>query len=1033
MVGFSRKNLVRFEFILDRPRKPYSSSMINMAFDAPMVIRLNLCYNTNLSLKTRMSTINQKLVYLLFFSFLLDAADGLSVLTVSKEARTNSANTLNSNPAESSKGFVALDPIVYTKLRHDPNNLQIFRKFQLEKTHEEKSKQLKLTESFDDNSTKEISYTYYENTAIGASNITQDDLILEALDRTYKTRVIPVYMHDYDSSKDRDTASDPSLTSASKCKRELDYLIDKLNMIEEFLHRKDGSDLVLAPELAAFFDSFAGQETGILFGNYHWTGNWRQCYKRLVFDMDRGNLSNTIAFRGRYCTANIKSSSWDPKIKHKTAELVDRNYFTSSHQQYDYARFFRIQIGLCLPESCDSTIIDSRSADIFRLATYKLHKPFTNYTLVDLYCLPDETSKLRRIEPGGYLFIVTASLWCLMVLLATYYDCRASSNNKHTSGNKTKRTSSKSSKDQSPDVKQQQQKSTGEKLISALSLIKNYHRLTETESLTTTTTNQAAAVAAKNQPRSTALKASPEEVASGKSSTAGAFLSPNDLLFLNAYKVISMPLIIYGHVGMLSVHLNRFPLDYESFGNDALFHFSSSTVFFVDWYFVTTGFLTSYIMFVTKKVERNKLVDWIYSIFHRYWRLAPLYILLVWFNKYLFQHTSHGPIWDYGTSNMTIRSICRRESWLWPVFLASNWHPIHEECVMPAWYIANDMQFYIITPIILIGLLKWPRATWVTTLGAIVACIMARMHRYLTDPKVQPLELIRPGFDLYMRNNWDVYPTYIYPHYRISSHLIGILAGHYAYKVLRGDWKSSIYSASWFLTKKTPPNNRTDIDNDNRSSIRGRLMGKFMWIFGFQVVVYMAFATWPIKDFFPRSLEPQVKYFTANIYAWSHSTAALGMALMFVSLIFGHFARIRKFLTLPFWTLISRVNFIVYLIQVEVIYWVFQSGERVPDFSGREAFKYWLQLVCLCYSISTILTLWVELPLAHLEREFIGSWMAARSKAQTTSASRSSKPTYLQLKGQRGSQHCEMTTRSESTQLVGESDHHQEASARSVK
>lgn len=942
-------------------------------------------------------SINRRLLYLILLFSLDHSVGGLSIHTTSYDAHTNSLES-----SENQTIGNATNPVIYTKLRHDANNLQVFRKYQLEKTHQERSKKLKLNETFDDNSTKEISYSYYENTAIEAASINQDDLILEALDRTYKTRLVPVYMHNYDNPKDRATASDPSITSASKCERELNYLMDKLMLLEEA--RRNRRNLSIGPELAAFFDSFAGEEPGLLFGNYHWTGNWRQCYKRLVFDLDRSNASNTIAFRGRYCTANIRSRFWDERIMEKTKELKVKQYFYDSDQQYNYARFFRIQVGFCLPESCDSRIIDTRRTDIYHLALHKLNEPFKSYDLVDLYCLPDETSKFRRIEPMGWLFIALASFWCSMIILATYFDYKASSKQSSNSNKKTQTSTKTSTKTEQAAARRQ--KSNSEKLICALSLIKNYHRLTETRSLT-------------SAPAVSTQRKTPEESGKGTPKSITMDPAPNDLLFLNAYKVISMPLIIYGHVGMLSVHLNRFPLDYESFGNDALFHFSSSTVFFVDWYFVTTGFLTSYIMFATKKVERNKLIDWIYSIVHRYWRLAPLYILLFWFQKYLFQHLSHGPVWDYASSNMTIRSVCRGESWLWPLFLVSNLHPIHQECIMPSWYISNDMQFYIITPLILVCLLKWPKGTWIGTLGLIGASISARIHRYMTDPKAQPLELIRPGFDLYMRNNWDMYPTYIYPHYRIPSHLIGLLAGHYAYKVLKGEWTSPLYKATCLVKRAYSKN-----ENAPGKSV----LGKLVWIIGFQIVLYMAFATWPLKDFFPRSLEPQVKYFCASIYGFSHSTAALGMALMFLSLTFGHFACIRRFLTLPIWTLISRVNYIVFLTQVEIIYWVYQSGERVPDFSGREAFKYWLQLVLLCYSISTVLTLWIELPLAYLEREYLGSWMAARSKTHIAIPKQSK--IYLRPNRSQKSQQCEMVTRSETSQLVGESEHQPSKSAK---
>lgn len=839
------------------------------------------------------------------------------------------------------------DPLIYTKLRFDRNYLQIYRKFQKYLARDEKKLTIRFNETADVNKTRLIEYTYYENDQVDAASFTQDDLIFEALDMAYKSRLLPVYIFNYDNKEDLIKASDTKLVSAKRCERDMNYLIDRLDDMQR--SRVGIKDIPFSPELAAFFDSFASEEPGLLLGNYHWIGNWRQCKKRLIFNLDKSNLSNTINFKGRYCIASIRSKNWKTKANERKYELI-KNFFKYPEQQYDYERFFRIQVGICLPESCDSRLIDSRRDDIHKMAVFKLSEPLRSYELADLFCLPDETSELRKIEPSGKLFIFVALIWCLTIMMATIYDCNWPKQVAEPNCNGSMLT-------------------VTDKLISSLSLIQNFKRLIETESI------KSASSRANNKNNKTTPSTSDlgQSCGSGKVKLISERnkLAPSDLLFLNAIKVISMPLILFGHVGMLFKHLDRYVLDYEAVDSDLVFHFQASTPFYVDWFFVITGFLTTYLMFVTKKVERNTLIQWAYTLFHRYWRLAPIYLLLFWFSKSVFMYTSYGPIWDYGTSNMTLRSICRRESWLWPITLTSNLHPLHEECIMPAWYVASDMQFYLMTPFLLVLLYKSPLLGWLVALGTIGASISLRLHRYLTDPRAQPLELMRPRYDLYMRNNWDMHPTYLYPHYRISTYLIGVLAGHYTFMVLSGKWRSPIYYDHPDGESASPINN----NYRNKSSSNNYRFRSWLrlaaWLFGFQLLVSMMFATWFISDLFPVSLEPHVKYFTALIYAFDHSASGLGMALVLTTMALGQFKRLKQLMSHPNWTVLSRINFVAFIIQVELIYWLIQSSDQTLELSHLELVKIFLYLYCFTYVFAAILTVLLEFPLAQLERQFL--------------------------------------------------------------
>lgn len=850
-------------------------------------------------------------------------------------------------PQNQVEAFNATNPLIYTKLRFDYNYLQIYKSFQLKKTNKEKKVTLKVNETLpNSNKTREVELTFYENDQVEATSITQDDLILEALHRTYLTRLMPTNMYNYDNPKERKQASDKSKVSPDRCSHELDFLLAKMDIL---LNSRDGM-ASLSPEVAALFDAYASEETGILMGNYHWTGMWRQCAKRRVFELDRQNISNYYDFNNRYCIASIRSPNWETKIKQKAEELKAPVHFKYKDQKYDYARFFRIQVGFCIPESCDSLTLDTKHDEIKRLAMYKLGQAYKNYQLVDLFCLPDETSELRQYGFSTWLFIVTATSWVSLVAFATYYDQNNVINPKD------------------PDL------SSWHKVVLAFSFTRNLKKAFETESLVV--------------PREPTPIPNPQhQQQKGKvklvQEDEGRSLRPNNLLFLNAFKVIGTVCIIFGHCGMMLKHLDRFALDYESLGSDFNFHFNASTVFFVDWFFAMTGILTTYLMFISRRVEKYTLIDWLHQIFHRYWRLAPMYLMVFWFSRSMLKHLGSGAVWDYGTSNMTVRANCQRESWIYPLTLTSNLHPLHDECIMPTWYISNDFQFYLTAPLILIILYKSAIAGWIVGLSIIVGSLGMRIRRYLTDPRAAHLDLMRPRFDLYIRNNWDMHATYISPQYRIGSFIVGLLAGHYAYMVLSGKWSSPLYHNPMSQAYTSARSAKDQREKARKS--RWRLIA---YIIGTQCILSTVFATWIISDLWPVALDDYVKIGTALIYGTSHTTSALGMSLTCLVLLFGLFPWFKKFLEHPAWTVISRFNFLVFITQVEMIYYAIQSEERPTDMNAVVQFKFWIYIVSSCYMVSFVLTLLFEYPVAQLEREFLARYLANRKLRGQTSPSR---------------------------------------------
>lgn len=127
--------------------------------------------------------------------------------------------------------------------------------------------------------------------------------------------------------------------------------------------------------------------------------------------------------------------------------------------------------------------------------------------------------------------------------------------------------------------------------------------------------------------------------------------------------------------------------------------------------------------------ERRATADWLKKPLGllanmaaaRYLRMAPLYFLVYAAAKWLAAHLGSGPLWDYATNGDSLRGLCRRESWLWPLAFASNLKPIAHHCVPAAWSLAVDLQFCcLLMPALVLALKRWPASRSYSLVGLLV-------------------------------------------------------------------------------------------------------------------------------------------------------------------------------------------------------------------------------------------------------------------------------------------------------------------------
>lgn len=162
----------------------------------------------------------------------------------------------------------------------------------------------------------------------------------------------------------------------------------------------------------------------------------------------------------------------------------------------------------------------------------------------------------------------------------------------------------------------------------------------------------------------------------------------------------------------------------------------------------------------------------------RYLRMAPLYLVVYAFAKTVAARLGSGPLWDYATNWHSLRGACRREHWLWPLLMASDLKPLAQHCVPAAWSLGVDLQLFLVVPLLVGGLRRWPRAAHALLAALVLASTLsaARAYTALLDHLAhQDLAKLRLHvFTVLLRH---AAPAYSQPHNRMGPVLVGVAGG----------------------------------------------------------------------------------------------------------------------------------------------------------------------------------------------------------------------------------------------------------------
>jgi len=422
---------------------------------------------------------------------------------------------------------------------------------------------------------------------------------------------------------------------------------------------------------------------------------------------------------------------------------------------------------------------------------------------------------------------------------------------------------------------------------------------------------------------------------------------------LNGLRVISMFWVIVGHTLFWLFQTDRVRVDnlleirtlLERFTFQAI---NPGAFFAVDTFFFLSGILVAYIIFRQMDKKKGRFPFLQYYL-HRYLRLTPSYGFILFFAWFMTPYLSYGP-------RMTLHNpyAAQCEKYWWTNFLyINNLYPweLKEQCVGWSWYLANDMQFYVISPILLITAYKIFPVSLILN-GVLMACGFLVTGTLVGVYDFQGNSFSAVAYNYTQKASAPTTYTdaiYIKPWGRIGPYLVGIILGYVLYKKYKIPLRSRILNRLVY------------------SSIWGLSTFVAFWL------VYGLYFTW--HGHIPSPAE-NIVYITFGRVLWS-----LCMTGVVFACHNGYGWFVNSFLSMKMWIPLARITYNAYLVHPVVLTVVYGQLQTPLHYTDVSIASYAVAFVTLSYAAAGMVCIVVEFPLGTIETKIFDLFGSMRRES----------------------------------------------------
>ncbi|GFN98494.1 nose resistant to fluoxetine protein 6-like [Plakobranchus ocellatus] len=244
---------------------------------------------------------------------------------------------------------------------------------------------------------------------------------------------------------------------------------------------------------------------------------------------------------------------------------------------------------------------------------------------------------------------------------------------------------------------------------------------------------------------------------------------------IHGIRFLSMSWVVLGHsfVSGLSVTQNMNDYLKEAYTRWT-FQAILNALVSVDTFFTLSGLLMTYLVMKELSKKRPSGSFFFNFYFHRFWRLTPPYMLVMMVYITLTQYFGNGPLWPQGSVE---KGECESNWWANLLYI-NNLHNFGGKpmCMGWSWYLANDMQFYIISPAIFLIMFYY---NWWGVILALLGILGSAIASGVLSSKYD----LQANFDVLRPSQGDYFDIYyVKPYCRIGPYLVGMITGYVLYK-----------------------------------------------------------------------------------------------------------------------------------------------------------------------------------------------------------------------------------------------------------
>ncbi|XP_022233577.2 nose resistant to fluoxetine protein 6 isoform X2 [Drosophila obscura] len=398
---------------------------------------------------------------------------------------------------------------------------------------------------------------------------------------------------------------------------------------------------------------------------------------------------------------------------------------------------------------------------------------------------------------------------------------------------------------------------------------------------------------------------------------------------LNGIRCLTIIWIIFGHGYMfllLAPSVNAYEI--IAWAQTPFSMVLQSGTISVDTFFLLSGLLL--VMSALREMERNSgrlHVPLMYL--HRVVRLTPVLALAVLIFMTLFPRLDSGPLWQQFTASSQLCS----DTWWATLLYVQNYAAPGRMCLGHSWYLAVDMQLYILSPLLLIALYKWGRKA----AGAIILLILLLFACVFSIIMLNQLQVFSRNGNL-GEDSPQMRLIYYTTHARAMPWLIGLLFGYYLHS------------------------------EGSRRRRLSKWLALVLWIVALSLFATVIFAVYPYTQSGAKGISPLAGAFflCCGRIAWPLSLCWLIWACQN-----GLAPVVNSLLSWSLWQPLSRLSYCLYIWHLMVETANVARSKSSLHFSNYDAIlRFWSDFgITLC--VSTLMYLFVEAPVARLEAQLL--------------------------------------------------------------